>query len=220
MTTTATNDLAIRGLHSTTPERLPFAPEHEIRAFLLEREPGNLLIYSTGQLASDVAELQARGGAVRQYLNHWHEAMFGLAPAALEARLLHHEAEAPHVVERGGRGLTFSRRHHLDADFTVIPTPGHTPGATAYLWDSGGQRLLFTGDSLYLDGDDWVAAVLSSSDRDAYIASLELIRGLDFDVLVPWASSVGGPTVAFAGAAERRRRIDAVLARLRRGGDR
>ena len=28
-----------------------------------------------------------------------------------------------------------------------------------------------------------------SSDRAAYIESLELLRGLEFDVLVPWAAS-------------------------------
>ena len=49
----------------------------------------------------------------------------------------------------------------------MIPIPGHTPGATAYLWDSGERRYLFTGDSLYLSDGEWMAAVLDSSDRDA-----------------------------------------------------
>ena len=75
----------------------------------------------------------------------------------------------------------------------VIPTPGHTAGATAYLWDTGEHRALFTGDSVYLRDGEWVAAVLGSSDRERYIEGLELMRGLDFDVLVPWAASVGQP---------------------------
>ena len=45
-------------------------------------------------------------------------------------------------------------------DFEVIPIPGHTSGATAYLWDGGGHRCLFTGDTLYLREGEWVAAVL------------------------------------------------------------
>ena len=108
----------------------------------------------------------------------------------------------------------------LDDDLEVIPTPGHTSGATAYLWDTGHERLLFTGDTVYLDGGEWVAAVLESSDRAAYIESLELIRGLDFDVLVPWAATGGEPYYALTDRADAGRRIDAILERLRRGEDR
>ena len=85
---------------------------------------------------------------------------------------------------------TFSDRAVLDGDFELIPTPGHTPGATAFLWHADDQRLLFTGDSVYLRDGEWVAAMLEgSSDRAAYIESLELLRGLEFDVLVPWGAS-------------------------------
>ena len=83
---------------------------------------------------------------------------------------------------------TFTRRHMLDDDFEVIPTPGHTPGATAYLWDSGQHRFLFTGDTIYLSDGEWVDGLLGSSDRARYVESLRLIRELDFDVLVPWAA--------------------------------
>jgi glyoxylase-like metal-dependent hydrolase (beta-lactamase superfamily II) len=107
----------------------------------------------------------------------------------------------------------------LDNDFEVIPTPGHTPGATAYLWDSGQHRLLFTGDSIYLDDGEWVAAVLASSDREAYVESLRLIRELEFDVLVPWAATRGQPWYTITEPADAKRRIDAILARLRRGED-
>lgn len=218
MTTTETEP-AIRGLHATTPEALAFAPELTIRAFLLERPAGNLLLYGTGGLEGDLDPLRSRGGVSRQYLNHWHEAIFGLAPASLSARLIHHRAEAPHVERRGGRGRTFSRRHHLDPDFEVIPTPGHTAGATAYLWNAGDHRMLFTGDTIFLRDGEWVAAVVEGSDRERYVASLELIRELDFDLLVPWAASGGGPYAAAVDPAERRARIDPIIARLRGGGD-
>ena len=58
------------------------------------------------------------------------------------------------------------------------------------------------------------AAVLDSSDPVAYAASLRLIRELDFDVLVPWAASRGGPHVAVTDRDDARRRIDALLTRL------
>ena len=108
----------------------------------------------------------------------------------------------------------------LDGDFELIPIPGHTPGATAFLWDSGEQRLLFTGDSVYLRDGEWVVAVLEgTSDRAAYIESLELLRGLEFDVLVPWAASGESAATRVTDPADTRRRIDAILARLRRGED-
>lgn len=114
---------------------------------------------------------------------------------------------------------TFSDRHLLEDDFEVIPAPGHTSGATAYLWDNGEGRLLFTGDTIYLDEGEWVAAVLESSDRALYIESLELIRELDFDLLVPWAASGGEPFYAPTDRDDGRRRIDAILERVRSGQD-
>ena len=103
----------------------------------------------------------------------------------------------------------------VDDDFEVIPTPGHTAGATTFLWRSGRHRFLFTGDTIYLREGEWATAVLGSSDRDAYIESLELIRELDFDVLVPWAATRGQPWYAETGKADARHRIDAILQRLR-----
>jgi hypothetical protein len=73
-------DLAIDRLYPTTPMVLPFAPTSLVRAFLLQRPQGNVLIYSTGKLEEDVAALRERGGVERQYLGHWHEAMFGPTP--------------------------------------------------------------------------------------------------------------------------------------------
>lgn len=115
-------------------------------------------------------------------------------------------------------GETFSERHRLDEDFEIIPTPGHTSGATAFVWDTGRHRCLFTGDTIFLRSGEWVAALLNGvSDREQYIESLELIPGLDFDLLVPSVGSAGEPAHAFVERAEAERRIGAVLERLRNG---
>lgn len=212
-------DTGVRGLRSTMPFSLPFAPTVHARAFLLERPAGNLLVYSTGALAGELDALRGAGGAQRQYLNHWHESLWGFAPPELHSRLIAHEADAAEVERRGGEPAVFDRAFHLDEDFEAIPIPGHTPGATAYLWDTGEHRLLFTGDSLYLDGDEWRVAVLGSSDRARYLESLELIRELEFDVLVPWTTSGDGPLLAHVTPDERRARIDGILARVRAGED-
>ena len=208
----------IEGLYATAPEPLPFAPELHIRAFLLRRSRGNVLIYGAGGVASEAHQIEGLGGITRWYLNHSHEA--GFMPAGVTAPLFVHQADAGPVAARRHVRGTFSRRHMLDEDLEVIPTPGHTPGATAYLWDSGSHRFLFTGDTVYLDDGEWVAAVLESSDRAAYLQSLELIGGLDFDVLVPWAAPAGQPYYDVVSRAEAKRRIGAIAERVRRGEDR
>ncbi len=211
----------IPGLHASPAEPLPFAPSLDIRAFLLTREAGNLLVYNAPALETEVTAVQRLGGVTRQYLNHRHEAMLGgdRAARALGAMLVSHEHERRSIAEHGTVDETFAERGMLDDDFEIIPAPGHTRGATAYLWDTGEHRALFTGDSIYLRDGDWIAAVLDGSDRAAYLTSLELIRDLDFDVLVPWAATGGRPPHAFTDPADARRRIDAIVARVRSGED-
>ncbi len=210
---------AMPGLYASKPQPLPFAPELHVRAFLLKRDRGNVLVYSVDSLASQAAAIESLGGVARHYLNPRHEASF--AADGLEAPLFVHEQERDAVAKAAHVRGTFSRRHVLDDDFEVIPTPGHTRGATAYLWDSGEHRFLFTGDTLFLGEDgEWIAAVLDSSDRPSYVESLELLRDLDFDVLVPWAARAGEPYLTTTSGADARRRIDAVLERLRRGARR
>ena len=195
-------------LHATSPAPLSFAPEIHVRAFVLEREAGDLLVYAAPS-SNGLASVDA------QYLNHWHEAAYGGGKA--QAPLLVHEADRAATEPHMKVSWTFSARTTVDDDFELIPIPGHTPGATAFLWDSGEQRVLFTGDSLYLRGEEWVAALLDSSDRAAYLDSLRLIRDLDFDVLVPWAASADGPW--HADAADRHERLDTIIERVSRGAN-
>ena len=199
------------GLYASRPEPLPFDGTLAIRAFLLQREGGNVLIYSTAGF--DASATKPLGGIARQYLAHQHEARF--AAESVSAPLFVHDADRPAVAERMHVRGGFSKRHVYEDDLEVIPIPGHTPGATAYLWDSGEHRYLFTGDTLYLRDGEWVAAVLDSSDRKAYVESLELIKELDFDVLVPWAATSGRPAYAPTDRENAARRIDAILGRLR-----
>jgi glyoxylase-like metal-dependent hydrolase (beta-lactamase superfamily II) len=212
----------IPDLYASAPEALSFAPSTHVRAFLLRRGQGNLLIYSAPTVVDEAAAIEEFGGVARHYLNHWHEAAFGGADriaSAFKAPVFCHEGDRQEASKSAKVAGTFSQRHMAADDLEAIPIPGHTPGATAYLWNSGGHRCLFTGDSLYLREGEWVAAVLDSSDRDAYIQSLELIKDLDFDVLVPWAATAGQPFHAVTDKADAGRRIDTILGRVRRGDD-
>ncbi len=215
-------ETVLPGLFASPPAGLSFAPSIGIRAFLLQRPQGNLLVYSAATLAEEQRAVEEQGGIARHYLNHWHEARFGGADQVARtfgAPLLCHESEREEVARTVAVAETFATRRTEGDDFEAIPIPGHTPGATAYLWDSGQHRCLFTGDSLYLRDGEWVAAVLESSDRAAYLESLGLIKGLDFDVLVPWAATRGQPCHALTDKADTVRRIDLILERLRRGDD-
>ncbi|HEX5849493.1 MAG TPA: MBL fold metallo-hydrolase, partial [Rubrobacter sp.] len=134
------------------------------------------------------------------------------------APLYVHEEDAAATAEVCNVDATFSERHKLGEDFEIIPVPGHTSGATAFLWDSGQHRVLFTGDTVYLGGGRWRAAVLDGvSDRERYIESLELIRTLDFDLIVPGIAPAGSPYYAFTDRVEATEQIDAILERLHRG---
>lgn len=80
-------------------------------------------------------------------------------------------------------------------------------------YDSSG---LFTGDTIYLDDGEWVAAALGSrvtSPRTSRASSC-------FDVVVPWAATAGQPFYAARSNADARRRIGAILERLRGGENR
>ena len=209
-------ETGIERLRASAPFPLPFAPQLHARAYVLERPAGNVLIYGAGEPEADLAT--NAGPLTRRYLSHHHEAMF--AAEIPDVPLFVHESDLGSVEDRFHVRGTFSRRHQLDEDLEVIPIPGHTPGATAFLWDNGSQRLLFTGDSIYLSHGEWVGALLDSSDRDAYLRSLELLRGLEFDVLVPWAAGAGEAAVAHTDPADSRQRIGAIIDRIRSGGTR
>jgi len=186
-------------LYASEPSPLPFAPAAGVRAFLLRRDGGNVLVYSAPTV--DAGAVAALGGADRMLLNHWHEAEFGGGADI---------ADALGVTLEGERAAPLGP---LDDGVEAIPIPGHTPGATAFLW----RGALFTGDSVYVDGGEWVAAVLDSSDRDAYVESLARLRDLDFELLVPWVAGRGDPVAVRTDRADARRRLDAIIARLRRG---
>jgi glyoxylase-like metal-dependent hydrolase (beta-lactamase superfamily II) len=209
----------VPSLYSSTPRPLSFDSSIAGRAFLLQREAGNLLVYSTTDLEADADAIAQLGGLTGQYLNHRHEASPSSAWAAeaFGAPLHTHEAERETVAPTSAVAETFSDRHMVGDDFEVIPAPGHTAGATAYLWDSGEHRVLFPGDTVMLRDGRWQAAVLAGSDRDAYLASLERIRDLDFDVLAPWATHDGQPSFIFTSPGEAQRQLSAMIDRLRAG---
>ena len=207
----------IEGLWATPGSPLPFDRSVSIRAFLLERDEGNVIVYHAPGLEAAAAEIRDRGGASRLLVNHGHEGMFGVPP--IDMPVFVHErdrAELAGVIPVAG---TFSRREMIGEDLEVIPIPGHTPGSTAYLWDGGAHRFLFTGDSVWLDHGIWRAVVLDPGGRQDYLESLTLMRDLDFDVLVPWGATQDEPYVAVVSRSEAREHLESIIQRVKAGGN-
>ena len=113
----------VPGLHASAPERLPFGRSLGIRAYLLVREAGNLLIYRSDTLRREEAAIRELGGIARQYLNHRHEAaaVSDWVAQTFDAPLFVHADDAEAVSAVAHVRATFSRRHMLDDDFEVIP---------------------------------------------------------------------------------------------------
>ena len=205
-----------KGLYATRPEPLPVGRSTTLRAFLCRRQAGNVLVYGSPAVPAEAQAIADLGGAWRHYLGHGHESEFVTEPPAAEAVLIH-ERDSAELARRVGRVETFSADHLVGDDFEVIPIPGHTPGTTAYVWDSGHERVLFSADTIFLRDGEWQVALLSSSDRDAYVESLERIRELEFDLLAPWIAGAGQVYWTRTNRADRHRRVDAILRQIEGG---
>jgi Metallo-beta-lactamase superfamily len=204
---------SIRGLHATPTAPLPFLSGVVVRSFVLERENGNVIIYNSPGVTAAARDIVALGRPGRLLVNHWHEAMYG-AP----------DLDAPIFVHENDRGRTelpiagtFSKREKIAEDLEVIPTPGHTPGATMFLWDNGGRRLLFPGDSIWVQGGEWKAVLLGESDREAYLASLSRLMDVDFDILVPWGSEEDQPYGYGVTRTQAKKNLGRIVDRLQAG---
>ena len=206
----------LEGLLATPPAKLPFLANAQVRSFILERPEGNVIVYNSPGLSEAADEIRALGDATHLLINHGHEAMYGRP--RLDVPVYVHEHDRAETATSLPVAGTFTQRQMIDDDLEVIPTPGHTPGTTSYLWDSGRHRFLFTGDSLWVEYGEWKAVVLGGSDRSASLDSLRLIGDLDFDVLVPWAAMAGESPVAVVTRDDIRRRIAAVIGRIEAGG--
>lgn len=212
-------DAPLGGLLATPAVRLPYQNNVLLRSYFLERPGGNVIVYNSPGVNSSAAAILDRGGAARLLINHAHEAMYG-APE-LDIPVYVHEDDRAEVAGSLPVSAVFDRRQVIDGDLEVIPTPGHTAGTTSYLWDNGDQRFLFTGDFIWIEHGEWKAVVLDAQLRDAYLESLALVRGLDFDVLVPWGTTDDGlPYAAVGTRDEIRSRVDAIIDRVRAGGSR
>ncbi len=203
---------SIPGLHVTPPAPLPFLRGVVVRSFLLERTGGNILIYNAPGITAAARDIVALGQPGRLLLNHWHEAMFD-APGLTVPIFVHENDAGQTSLPIAGY---FSARECID-DLEIIPAPGHTAGTTMFLWTNGEHRLLFPGDTIWVQGGEWKAVLLAEGDRAAYLDTLSMLMTLDFDYLVPWGSEEGEPYAYGVTVAQAQEKLQAIFDRLSSG---
>jgi len=209
----------IEGLLATPTSRLPYQPNVLLRSYVLERPQGNVIVYNSPGVSTSAAAISALGAPARLLVNHGHESMYG--PPALDVPVWVHERDRAELATSLRVAGTFDGAGMIDDDLEVIPTPGHTAGTTSYLWDNGTHRFLFTGDFIWIEDGEWEAVVLSPALRRDYLDSLALVRDLDFDVLVPWGTTEGGPSYGLVkDRSEMQDRVGKIIERVAAGGNR
>lgn len=200
---------------SETEHPFPDSPHVATHAYLLLRDSGNLLIYSTGN-ESDYRRIEELGGITHQYLSHCDEAGPPLAriKARFGSRLCAHPGDAAEIERYCPIDLLFAERATHLGNLKVIPTPGHTPGSTCFLYDSPhGHRYLFTGDTIFPVGESWDTYLSRGGDRAMLRRSLAWLRELAPDYVF---SSVSiGPAFAAMTASDWRAAVDRARQALR-----
>jgi glyoxylase-like metal-dependent hydrolase (beta-lactamase superfamily II) len=85
------------------------------------------------------------------------------------------ERAAPTHLVRSGDEIDLGDRR-----FTVVDLPGHTPGSIGLI--DHGERALVSGDAVY---DGALIDTLPESHVETYLATMEVLRRIDVDVVYP-----------------------------------
>lgn len=193
------------GLWATPDEPLGGGPARTC-GFLLQRDDGNVFVYSCSAISEFFAHLDDLGGVAMTVLNHRDEATRHVTRLADHYRIpVRTHANEVEACQRAGvreiEPITGSATE-LGPDLLALHAPGHTPGTVAYLWDNpaDGKRYLFTGDtftSLTLDRFPSVLGFHSyEGNVDDMRTTLERLDSEPSDVICP--GLMGGTIHAFA----------------------
>ena len=193
-------------------------PYHGVttHAYLLVRDAGNILFYSSG-LPEEHQHVRELGGITHQYLSHRDEAGPALADIKrlFGSKLCCHRLEEAAVKKFAPVDCKFEERVRL-GNIEVIPPPGHTNGSVCFLVRSAhGKTYLFTGDAIYLNNGAWATLVWEHAGglKSDLKNSLMIMRDLEPDVVLS-SASVGPVPFKEVSAEEWQLDIDNVLRAL------
>ncbi len=194
MTTTTMTQIRSDLFQTRTDSPLPGLTTH---AYVWRGPSANVLFYSPASDA-DFDAIDALGGVSAQYLSHLDEAGPTLARVAdrFGCRLHAPAAELDAIGQHAHVDVPLGSRRHLDANgVNVVPTPGHSDGSTCYLvGGAGGEKYLFTGDTMFPTGDGtWSTFLVPGRGGATELrSSLELLGTVQPDIVI--SSAFGGET--------------------------
>lgn len=157
----------------------------------VRRPHGNLLLDGSriSSFSDAFAEMEALGGVAVVVISDRHlggkptnEIATGFGAqvycSQIEADAMGHRTNAVKIDH-----VLAYERTSIGGGVQLIPTPGHTAGQFATLCAVGGRRILFSSDFVWRQDGRWRPG---NSSRRKMKPSLEALRDLDFDTVVPW----------------------------------
>ena len=155
-------------------------------SWFVQRPPdrgGNVLVDSPRWNRSLVKRLEALGGVSTIFLTHGDDLADQQRYAAhFGAKRVMHAGDAPAGIEHLVEGIEPAA---VDAELTVIPTPGHTRGSACLLYR---ERYLFTGDHIAFSpsrGHVYAFRDACWYDWQELIRSVERLSGHRFEWILP-----------------------------------
>ena len=169
---------------------LPSSPSDEKWiSFFIRYPEGNLIVpgyICKSTIHAHFGTIERLGGVSKQLLSdaHYKTRHCDEVAERFNAPLYCSQAEAD-GVRRDLKHIVVIpyTRHFLLPGIEVIPTPGHRPGAICYRIALHNRQYLFTGDTIWHNGRDWVASPTKAGIRKME-ESLRLLMEIEFDVLL------------------------------------
>jgi glyoxylase-like metal-dependent hydrolase (beta-lactamase superfamily II) len=156
---------------------------------LAVRKAGNLLFPTKSSavwLKDNAKEIEALGGISKMLIcdMHYKDRSFDELTKRFGAFTYCSEPEGPDVGKSVKAFRTFAfKRHKLEPEFEVIPSPGHRPGAACFLLTLKHAKVLFSGDVVFTDGKTG-NAFPKAGHKKQMLETLDMLAGIDFDVLI------------------------------------
>jgi glyoxylase-like metal-dependent hydrolase (beta-lactamase superfamily II)/ferredoxin len=167
-------------------------------SYFIRHRAGNWLIDSPKYLPQLVKQFEALGGISKIFLTHRDD----VADADHYASHFGSQRDAELILEG-------DNEQELADDFVVIPTPGHTAGHCALLFN---RRFLFTGDHLYYDRQERRLAAFKGYCWDSWSMQTESMGRL-MDYHFEWVLPGHGQRV-WLPAVEMRTQLSALVDRM------
>jgi glyoxylase-like metal-dependent hydrolase (beta-lactamase superfamily II) len=172
------------------------SPEHIDAVLLTHMHPdhSNGLVDDNGQIVFPFAELVVQEDEVSHWLDDGR-----MARATERERVRYFAAARRQLAPYRDRLRTF-RAGEVFPGVTSMPIPGHTPGHTAYLVASAGERLVVWGDTVHVP-EVQVTRPEVTMIFDTDPAAAAAMRRRMFDMVVADRLVVGGMHLHFPGFA-------------------